>query len=157
HVGAQSYDLGDISTDALGVAPRPAIVDLNIAACAHGPAELPQIIKQRGNFSLPDRVVFKPRDHHADPPHPAALLRPRRERPGCPRAAEQRYEFASFHSITSSACSRSAVGVARAIAFTVLRLRTNSKVVGCSIGKSYGLAPRAIRSTYSAARRYIPL
>src|SRR5262249_2338002 len=53
-VGAQSYDLSDITTDALDVAPRPAKVDLDIAACAHGPAELPQIIKQRGNFSLPD-------------------------------------------------------------------------------------------------------
>jgi hypothetical protein len=35
-------------------------------AGAHGPAELPQIIKQRDNFSLRDRIVFKPRDHHAD-------------------------------------------------------------------------------------------
>ena len=66
HVGLQSYDVGDTSTDALGVAPRKAIVDLDIAAYAHGPAELPEIIKQRGNFSLPDRIVFKPRDHHAD-------------------------------------------------------------------------------------------
>jgi hypothetical protein len=46
------------------------------AAC-HGPAELPQIIKQRGNFSLPDRIVFKPRDYHTDPPHRLRLLRAR--------------------------------------------------------------------------------
>jgi hypothetical protein len=39
---------------------------------------------------------------HADPPHPLALLRARRERPSS-RAAEQRDELASFHSITSSA------------------------------------------------------
>src|SRR5262245_19635206 len=94
HVRAQSYDLGDISTDALGVAPRPAIVDLDITACTHGPAELPQIIKQRGNFSLPDRVVFKPRDYHADAP-PLGLLRPPHSRPRR-RSAEQRDEVAPF-------------------------------------------------------------
>jgi len=43
------------------------------------------------------------------------------------------------------------------IALAVLRLRTNSNFVGYSIGKSDGLAPRAIRSTYSAARRNIRL
>jgi hypothetical protein len=37
-----------------------------------------------------------------DPPHPLALLRPRRERP-CSSAAEQRDEGATFHSMTSSA------------------------------------------------------
>src|SRR5262245_1653766 len=95
HVGAQSYDLSDISTDALDVAPRPAKVDLDIAACAHGPAELPEIIKQRGNFSLRDRIVFKPRNHHADPSRPLGLLRACRERPRG-RAAEQRQDLAPF-------------------------------------------------------------
>jgi hypothetical protein len=102
HVGLQSYDLGDISTDLLDVGPRgdKAIVDLDIAACAHCPAELPQIIKQRGDFSLRDRIVFKPRDHHADAA--LELLRTHRERPSC-CAAEKRYERAPLHSITSSA------------------------------------------------------
>src|SRR5262249_98822 len=36
-------------------------------------------------------------------------------------------------------------------AFAALRLTINSKLVGCSIGKSAGLAPRAMRSAYSAA------
>src|SRR5262249_10640955 len=102
HVGAQSYDLSDISTDALDVAPRPAKVDLDIAACAHGPAELPQIIKQRGNFSLRDRIVFKPRNHHADPSRPLGVLRARRERPRAGRAREQPAGLAAFHSIASS-------------------------------------------------------
>jgi hypothetical protein len=34
---------------------------------------------------------------HADPPHPLALLRARRERPRHRRAAEQRDELAAFH------------------------------------------------------------
>jgi hypothetical protein len=37
---------------------------------------------------------------HPDTPH--ALLRARRERPRSHRAAEQRYELAPLHSITSS-------------------------------------------------------
>src|SRR5262245_8785250 len=81
HVGLQPNDLGDISTDAFDVAPRPAIVDLDIAAYAHGPAELSQIIKQRCNFSLSESIVFKPRDHHADAAHSYKLLRARRQRP----------------------------------------------------------------------------
>src|SRR5262249_57754862 len=40
---------------------------------------------------------------NADPPHSVRLLCPRRERPPCCRAAEQRDELAPFHSITSSA------------------------------------------------------
>src|SRR5262249_15468290 len=125
HVGAQSYDLSDISTDALDVAPRPAKVDLDIAACAHGPAELPQIIKQRGNFSWRDRIVFKPRNHHADPSRPLGLLRARRERP-CRRTAKQRDERAPLHSITSSARATSSGGRSRPSARAVLRLIARS-------------------------------
>jgi hypothetical protein len=40
------------------------------------------------------------------------LLRPRRQRPCCCRAAEQRDELAPFHSITSSARASSAGGTA---------------------------------------------
>src|SRR5262249_24998843 len=146
HVGAQSYDLGDISTDALGVAPRPAIVDLDIAACARGPAELPQIIKQRGNFSLPDRVVFKPRDHHADPPHPRGLLRARDERPRG-RASEQRDELAPVHSITSSARASNIGGTSSPSAFAVLRLITSSYLVGSCTGRFAGFSPLRMRWT----------
>ena len=39
------------------------------------------------------------------------------------------------------------------ICFGVLRLMTNSNFVGCSTGKSAGLAPLRILSTYVAARR----
>jgi hypothetical protein len=43
------------------------------------------------------------RYEHANAPHPIGLLRARRERPRPHRAADKRDEFASFHSITSSA------------------------------------------------------
>jgi len=39
------------------------------------------------------------------------------------------------------------------IAFAVLMFTVNSNVVGCSMGKSPGLAPFNILSTYTAARR----
>ena len=57
------------------------------------------------------------------------------------------------YSITSSARASSAGGRSRPRAFAVLRLMTNSSLVGCSIGRSAGLAPLSILSTYTAARR----
>lgn len=60
--------------------------------------------------------------------------------------------FASpLYSITSSARASSVGGISTPSARAVLRLMTNSNLVGCSIGKSAGFAPRAIRSTMSAA------
>jgi|ERR1700730_4457039 hypothetical protein len=58
-----------------------------------------------------------------------------------------------IYSITSSARTRIAGEIVIPIALAVLRFRTNSNLVGCSTGRSPALAPFAIRSTYSAARR----
>src|SRR5262249_53492544 len=57
------------------------------------------------------------------------------------------------HSITSSARASSVGGMVRPSALAVLRLMTNSSLVDCSTGKSAGLAPLKILSTYVAARR----
>src|SRR5260370_26235488 len=51
------------------------------------------------------------------------------------------------HWITSSARSSISCGMAMPSAFAVLRLITSSNFVGCSIGKSNGLAPLRILST----------
>ena len=51
------------------------------------------------------------------------------------------------YSITSSARSRSEGGIVSPSALAVLRLTTNSNLVGCSIGRSAGLAPLRILST----------
>src|SRR5262245_23214327 len=75
------------------------------------------------------------------------LLRARRERPRRRRAAEQRDEFASPHSITSSARASSDGGTVRPSALAVVRLMTRSNLIGCSTGMSPGLAPRRILST----------
>ena len=57
------------------------------------------------------------------------------------------------HLITLSARNSTDCGIVRLSAFAVLRLITNSNFIGCSTGKSAGLAPLRILSTYTAARR----
>jgi hypothetical protein len=50
------------------------------------------------------------------------------------------------HSITSSARASNAGGTVSPSAFAVLRFRTNSNLVICSIGRSCGFSPRRSRS-----------
>src|SRR5262249_40029296 len=73
------------------------------------------------------------------------LLCPRRERPRRRRSAEQRDELAPpDHSITSSARASKVGGTSRLSALAVLRLNTNSNLVGWTTGRSAGLAPLII-------------
>src|SRR5262249_7496110 len=74
------------------------------------------------------------------------LLRPCRERPRR-RAAQQRDELATFHSITSPARASSVGGTSRPSALAVLRLMTRSNLVGCWTGRSAGFSPLRMRST----------
>ena len=53
----------------------------------------------------------------------------------------------AIHSITSSARARIDGGIVRPSALAVLRLITSSNLVGCSTGKSAGLAPERILPT----------
>jgi len=55
------------------------------------------------------------------------------------------------HSITSSARASSIGGTSIPSALAVLRLITISNLVGCSTGKSAGVAPFKILTTYVAA------
>jgi len=55
----------------------------------------------------------------------------------------------------SSAATCSVSGTVRPSALTVFRLMTVSNLMGSSIGRSAGLAPRRTRSTWPAARRKI--
>ena len=57
-----------------------------------------------------------------------------------------------LHSITSSARSRNDSGIARPMAFAVLRLTISSYLVGCSTGSSLGRAPLRILSASAAVR-----
>ena len=75
----------------------------------------------------------------------------RRERPysGCP---DEKYELASTHSITLSALTRNDSAIVSPRAFAVLRFITSSNLVGCSIGRSAGFAPRKRFAANRAAR-----
>src|SRR5262249_40129644 len=75
------------------------------------------------------------------------------QRPSCRRAAEQRDEIATLHSITSSASASSLSGIWRPSALAVLRLITNSYLVGSTTGRSAGLAPLRISPAYMPAWR----
>jgi hypothetical protein len=82
------------------------------------------------------------------PNHRHRLLRPRRNRPRCRRAAEKGDELATLnHSMTSSARSRNASEIVRPSALAVLRLTISSNLVGCSTGRSAGFAPLRIFAT----------
>src|SRR5262249_8800415 len=81
------------------------------------------------------------------------LLRARRERPRYTRAAEQRYERAALHSITSSARASKVAGTSRPSALAVFRLITSSNLVGCMIGRSAGFAPLRMRPAYTPVKR----
>src|SRR5262249_17410823 len=58
-----------------------------------------------------------------------------------------------LHLITLSARASTFGGIVRPICFAALRLIINSNFIGCSTGRSAGLRPLRILSTYVAARR----
>src|SRR5262249_41686771 len=108
-----------------------------------------QAATERGREIGP--VILTERVQEPDHGH-RRLLRTRREGPRRSCAAEQRYELAALHSITSSARASSVGGTSRPSALAVLRLITSSNFVGACTGSSAGLTPPRMRSTYSAAR-----
>src|SRR5215831_17350737 len=97
--------LGRVFCDAFIAALCPAILNREVATI--DPAEFTQPLHKSGNsFALNRRVGAQEPDGR----QLACLLRARRERRGSRRrAAEQRYELAALHSITSSARASRAV------------------------------------------------
>src|SRR5262249_12903457 len=73
--------------------------DAHVAA--DRPTRLLQPLKERRKAILGVPIVRSRGHQHADAPYPIALLRARRERPRCRRAAEQRHELASFQWLMS--------------------------------------------------------
>ena len=79
---------------------------------------------------------------------PSSRLRLKSKRRGQEAAAKIGNERATGdHWITSSARASTDGGTASPNVFAVLRLMTGSNFVGCSTGKSAGLAPLRILST----------
>src|SRR5262249_31799424 len=137
-------ELSCIGPDVIRIACAPDNVDPDIAVLR--PTQLPQALAKRFDAGARIGGALAPHEQ-ADFPHPLGLLRARRERPGSRRAAEQRYERAALHSITSSACCRNGSGIVSPRAFAVLRLITSSNLLDNCTGSSPGLAPFRMRST----------
>src|SRR5262249_5271411 len=64
-------------------------------------------------------------------------------------------EYLAPHSITSSARASSVEETVRPSVLAVFRLMASSNLVGACTGRSAGLAPLRMRSTYEAERRKI--
>src|SRR5262249_58900806 len=74
-------------------------------------------------------------------PHRRRLLRLCCKRACRSHACEQADELAAFHSITSSASTSRVGEMSRPSILAVLRLITNSNLVGCKTGSSAGFSP----------------
>src|SRR5262249_9594046 len=123
---------------------RISIVDDNILALK--PPELAQPLPERVEQ---ERPIGRGREAKKTyPRHLSRLLRVGGERRGEEAPPEHTYERSTLHySITSSARARSDGGIVRPRAFAVSRLMISSTLVGCSMGRSAGLAPLRILST----------
>src|SRR5262249_17428999 len=125
---------------------------VNPHVAAIGPTQVRERLSERREASLPYGIVFIAPREHADASHAVALLRACRERPRR-RATEPRDELAPLHSITSSASACKTGGTAIPSILAVLRLRTNSNLVGCTTGKLAGFSPLMILPVYIPAWR----
>src|SRR5215510_6481070 len=118
---------------------RPAVFDrhvaaLDVAGLGESSAKRVDQVRIRAGRS----AVEEPHHRHR------LRLRARRKWPGNSRATEKHDELAPFHSITSSAVASNIGGTSRPSALAVLRLMTSSNLVGCTTGRSAGLAPLRI-------------
>src|SRR5262249_45507722 len=133
----ESDKLGRDLGKALAASFRPAILDRYRAPV--DPGELGQTPHEGvGPMSPVQRRV---RAQEADARQRLDLLRARRERPRRRCAAEQRYERAPLHSITSSTMESTACGTSMFSARAVCKFMTNSNLVDCSTGSSAGFSP----------------
>src|SRR5205823_8823332 len=137
------------------LATRPAPTGSPAAANTIGrdsvtldPAAFAQSLHKGGDPTAVERRCIRAQETDGRPR--ARLLCARRERP-CRCAAEKRDELAAFelsaHSITSSARASSIDGISRPSALAVLRLITDSYLVGACTGRSAGFSPLRTRST----------
>src|SRR5262249_41695442 len=98
-------------------------------------------------------VFLGARREDADPSDLGRRLRLDGERRGEEREGERDEKSSPLHSIISSARASTDRGILTPSAVAGLRVMTSSTFVGCSTGRSAGLLPFRIWSTYAAARR----
>src|SRR5262249_36864025 len=144
HGRVEPDQLGGERRKTLVTARRPAIFDRDGLSFL-----VPKITKPLTEGLEVRRVVFRGREaKEPDPVHLRRLLPLGRERRGeRPNQRGQQEAAAVHHSSTWSARASSEGGIVRPSALAVLRLMTRSNFVGCSTGRSAGLAPLRILST----------
>jgi hypothetical protein len=113
--------------------------------------EVAKSIKELTHANVVSGGIIQNTDGRSTDHRHGRLLRARRQRPGCHRAADERDEFAASHSMTSSARTSSDGGMVSPSAFAVLLLMTNSNRVASRSGNSLGAVPPRIFATCSAA------
>src|SRR5262249_47242447 len=142
----QRGDHGNLSARELGSQPGQALVlIIGVAIVDHHVAAFEVALLGQTLSKNPDERLRQPargkKGHHWT----GGLLRARRVRPCDRRAADERYELAAPHSITSSAMASTLGGMVRPSVFAVLRLMTSSNLVGCITGRSVGFSPLRMR------------
>src|SRR5262249_9115687 len=120
---------------AIVLAAEPVVLDDHVLALDI--AGFAEAFRERGCMAR--GAIERPTADKADHGH-RWLLRARGERIRR-RAAEKRDELAPSHSMISSAINSRSRGTSRLSHLAVLRLMTSSYLVGCSTGRSAGLAP----------------
>src|SRR5262245_45149298 len=143
HVRRERRQLCCVPANFIGFGRGPARVDLHVAADA--PAGLLETLQERAEAGLKFPIVRSRGQENANEARLLALLRAHRERPRGSRAADERDELAALHSITSSANTSTLSGTLRPSVFAVLRLMTNSNLVGWMTGRSAGFSPLRMR------------
>src|SRR5205823_3096179 len=112
----------------------PAVLDREVLA--FDIARFAEAVAKRGNIRCIRRAGTEKTDHRH-----RFLLRTTDKRHRKRRAADNGEKVAPPHSMTSSARCSSDCGTVRPSALAVFRLITSSNLVGCSTGRSAGLAP----------------
>src|SRR5262245_37494171 len=139
HVHTTADEVIHERRQAMVLALHPVVLDRHVLA--FDVAGFVEAFAERSDIAY--GVLGRPAIDEAD--YRRWLLRARRERPGCRRAAEQRNERAPSHSITSSARPSSGSGTVRPNALAVLKLMYSSTLLACWTGRLAGLSPLRIR------------
>src|SRR5262249_55756331 len=141
-VGRRIGQLRRMTAHAFRIGGGEADVEPHVVSLA--PTQFLELLLERPDVCRHLGIILPARNQQADAPHALALLRACRQRQCC-RAAEQRYELAPPHSITSSAATSSLSGTVRPSIRAVSALMTSSSLLTCATGRSAGAAPLRMR------------
>src|SRR5262249_53735071 len=152
HIHFEPNQLGGEGGKPISVVAVESTLDEDVLAL--DVPELPHSLEESLPGAPAPRAVRRRTPEKAHPIDLRGRLRIGGERPREQAAGQRAQEDpAGGHWISSSARASRDCGMVSPSAFAVFRLMTSSNLVGRSTGRSAGLAPLRILSTYVAARR----